>query len=84
METSDFTGRVLDRFSREITDLVFLSVQNDPELMHEYLALVSQKGHDVVNRSLGRAVKARFGLENLPTREGTPRSTLIKSHREFQ
>lgn len=83
METNDFTKRVLDLFCREITDMVFLSVQNDPDLMHEYLALVSEKGHDVVNRSLGRAVKARFGLENLPTREDAPRSTLIKSHQEF-
>lgn len=83
MEVSEFTKHVLDRFALEITDLVFLSVQNEPELMHEYLALVSEKGHDVVNRGLGKAVRTRFGLENLPTREGTPRSTLIKSHQEF-
>lgn len=83
METSSFTTEVLDRFSREITDLVFLMVQNDPTLMDKYLTLVGEKGKDVVNRSLGRAIKTRFALDNLPTREEAPHSTLIKSHQEF-
>lgn len=84
MEMNEFTKHVLDRFALEITDLVFLTVQNDPELMHEYLALVGETGYEAVNRGLGKAVKARFCLDNLPTREGAPRSTLIKSHQEFR
>lgn len=83
MDTNTFITTVLNRFSQEITDEVFLMIQNDRELMHMYLTLISKNDQGSVNRSLGKAVKARYGLDNLPTREDNPRSSLIKSHQEF-
>ena len=83
MELSEFNEEVLGRFSREITDLVFLMVQDDRELMQMYLAMVESKGKGSVNRSLGKAIKARYSLENLPSREDEPESSLISSHQEF-
>lgn len=83
MDLNEFANEVLDRFSQEITDLVFLMVQDNHGLMQEYLAAVSDKGKGTVNRSLGKAIKTRFSLENLPMRESAPKSTLIKSHQEF-
>lgn len=83
MDLNEFVNEVLDRFSQEITDQVFLMVQDDRELMQKYLAAVSDKGKDTVNRSMGKAIKTRFALENLPMREAAPVSTLIKSHQEF-
>ena len=35
-----FTKKVLDRYSNEITDQVFLFIQNDRELMRDYLGLL--------------------------------------------
>ena len=83
MELSEFNEEVLKRFSLEITDLVFLMIQEDRDLMQMYLAAVGNKGKGAVNRSLGKAIKARFKLDNLPTREDSPRSSLISSHQEF-
>ena len=83
MELSEFNDEVLKRFSLEITDLVFLMIQDDREMMQMYLAAVSSNGKGTVNRSLGKAIKARFKLENLPTHEARPRSSLISSHQEF-
>ena len=51
--------------------------------MLKYLVAVGDKGKDTVNRTLGKAIKTRFALENQPTREAVPMSTLIKSHQEF-
>lgn len=77
-----FASKVLDRFSKEITDQVFLMIENDRELFQEYLRLVSNESLDVVNRNIGKLVKERYKLKNL-TRKKQPKSKLIKSHQEF-
>ncbi len=82
--TTVFAEKVLARFAQLITDEVFLLIQNDRGLMHEYLRLVQSEGLDTVNQWIGRSVKARFQLENLPERQGAPRSTLIQSHQMFK
>jgi len=83
MELSEFNDEVLNRFSAEITDLVFLMIQDDRDMMQMYLGVVGDKGKGTVNRSLGKAIKARYSLDNLPTRENEPLSSLISSHQEF-
>lgn len=83
MSLQSLLDEVLDRFAKEITDQVFLMIQDDRELMQKYLAAVSEHDLGSVNRAIGKAVKARFQLENLPTRETEPLSTLIKSHQEY-
>ena len=84
MAIKRFADEVLSKFSKEITDQVFLSIQNDRELMHEYLRLVSKEGIDSVNQQLGKAVKSRFKLSNSDSRQDDPKSMLIKSHQEFE
>ena len=83
MALDGFIEEVLDAFSKEITDQVFLMIQDDRDLMQKYLEAVAESGRDTVNRAIGKAVKARFKLENLPTRETEPISTLIQSHQEY-
>ncbi len=83
MELSEFNEVVVSRFSREITDLVFLLIQDERDLMQLYLDAVGEKGQGAVNRSLGKAIKTRYNLENLTTRESEPVSSLISSHQEF-
>ncbi len=84
MPIKKFADEVLSKFSKEITDQVFLSIQNDRELMHEYLRLVSKNGIDTVNQQIGKAVKNRYKLSNSDSRQDVPKSTLIKSHQEFE
>lgn len=78
----NFTKKTLDRFSREITDQVFVFIQNDRELMHDYLNLLSNHNLKNLNSSIAKAVKARYGLTN-KTRKGIPKSSLIQSYEEF-
>ncbi len=80
---TDFTNEVLDRFSEEITDQVFLLIENDRDLFQRYLRLVSDTKLDTVNQTIGKLVKDRYNLHNLNTRENEPKSKLIKSHQEF-
>ncbi|GAB4284285.1 MAG: hypothetical protein Kow0029_30830 [Candidatus Rifleibacteriota bacterium] len=79
-----FSDEVLGRFLAQITDEVFLLIQNDRDLMQKYLKMCDSKGHEVVNRFIGKQVKNRFKLENLPLRNDSPKSTLIQSHQIFE
>ena len=84
MSINKFADKVLDEFSKEITDQVFLSIQNNRELMHEYLRLISTNTIDTVNQRIGKAVKDRYKLTNSDSRQDNPKSVLIKSHQEFE
>lgn len=80
---SDFTENVVNTFSKRITDEVFIMIQNDKNLMYEYLKMVEENGLQVVNQHIGKKIKSRFNLENGLSRNEIPLSTLIKSHQEF-
>ena len=84
MTLQEYSDKLLSKFSKEITDQVFLSIQNDRELMHEYLRLVSANTIDSVNQQIGKAVKDRYKLSNSDSRQDDPKSMLIKSHQEFE
>lgn len=83
-DIAGFNEKVLNAFSKRITDEVFLMIQNDRELMQDYLKVVGAETKETVNRSLGKAVKHRFKLTNEMTRAHDPRSLLILSHQEFE
>lgn len=80
----NFTTLVLERFSAEITDNVFLLIQNDHNLMASYLSLVQEKGVLAVNTTIGKAIKSKYALANQNARQVNPKSTLIKSHQIFE
>jgi hypothetical protein len=82
-EISDFVDTVVSSFSESITDYVFLMIQDDRELMQEYLRLISDTKLDTVNQQIGKKVKERFNLTKAPRRQDSPRSNLIKSHQIF-
>jgi hypothetical protein len=79
---NNFAEKVIDLFSKEITDQVFLMIENDKFLFQEYLRLVSDTKLDTVNQIIGKKVKERYKLHNL-TRRDRPKSKLIKSHQKF-
>jgi len=83
MQLHDLSESVLSKFAQSITDAVFQFIQNDKELMSEYLRSVEKNGLDATNRHLGKAIKTRFYLENDTQRMDATQSTLIKSHQIF-
>lgn len=79
MTTEEFAQKVIDKFNEELTDLIFQYIENDAELMHDYLRLVSDKDLDTVNKALGRKIKEKFDVDNLE-RNTNPKSKLIQSY----
>lgn len=63
----------------DITDHVFEVIQHDRDLMQAYLKVVSEKGRDTTNKTIGKYVKNRLKLTNLD-RSDDPESTLILSY----
>jgi hypothetical protein len=81
-DINTFTKKTLDRFAKEMTDQVFVFIQKDRELMHDYLMLLSKHNLKNLNSTIAKAVKKRFVLTN-KINKGTPKSTLIQSYEEF-
>jgi hypothetical protein len=78
----DFTDKVISQKNKSITDEIFLLIQNDKDLMQEYLNLVEKNTLGDVNRQIGKRIKESYRLTN-DERNKEPSSTLIKSYQEF-
>jgi hypothetical protein len=83
MEVKEFADKVISIKNKKLTDEVFLLVQNDHELMKEYLELVHLHGVQAVNSQIGKQVAQRYGLTKDEGRNHEPESTLILSHQVF-
>lgn len=84
MTPAQFAESVISSFNKRITNQVFLGIQNNPHLMHEYLKVVSEHGVQGVNMAIGRAVKDAYHLSDMNDREDEPTCTLIQSHQMFE
>ncbi|MBT7789180.1 MAG: hypothetical protein HN757_09920 [Calditrichaeota bacterium] len=76
---TEFNKKVINEFVESITDRVFLMIEDDKDLMAEYLRLISDNTLNAVNTSLGLAVKELLKLENIEIEE-EPDSFLIRSY----
>lgn len=52
-----FIQKVLEKFTKQITDQVFLMIQNDRDLYIEYCNQCHSQDKNKLNRDLGKAVK---------------------------
>ena len=78
----NFEEKALKQFTTEITDLFFLYIENDEDLMHDYLRVIGRECDlDTTNKKLGEAVKGWFKLENGEINR-EPMSKLIESYTE--
>lgn len=83
----NFIDRVFKNFTEEITDRIFLFIQEDTNsLLQEYLDLISktENGRQVLNSSIGEKVNDYFNLKNIVDQngdkiKGSPKSFLIKT-----
>lgn len=86
-EVSSFMESALPRFEEkienEITDLFFLFVQSDKELMKMYLDTVAASGNlQAVNSQISRLLASRFQLVSTGNKKENPHSNLIQSYSE--
>jgi hypothetical protein len=81
---AEIAARAVARLNKRITNEVFLTIQNDGELMHDYLKAVEEHGLDSVNQQIGKHVKTAYHLTNMNDREVDPSCTLIQSHQKFE
>jgi len=84
MTADEIAQYAIARLNKRITNEIFLIIQNDRELMHEYLLAVESNQLKTVNQQIGKAVKAAYGLVNADEREDNPSCTLIQSHQIFE
>jgi hypothetical protein len=71
--------KVINAFTRRITDEIFLFMEGSPELLREYKAVVKRYSSHSVNAALGKMICVAYGLENL-TVETKPDSPLLKKY----
>lgn len=62
-----------------ITDLVFLEIQNNQKLLEEYRSIGKKIGFILANQYIGKLIKNYWNLENLG-RYSNPQSKLIDSY----
>ena len=82
MNINQFTQKAIDKFTVDITDKMFLLIQNDRELMQDYLNLLGDNKRHIVNSSIAKAIKEKFNLDNIGESQ-TPESILIKTFEQF-
>ena len=83
----DFCDKLFTAFEKQITDNIFCFIQNDKELMKDYLDLVAKQGNlGVVNSQIAQKIAQRYGMNNTG-KESVPNSNLcklqIKNHHFF-
>jgi hypothetical protein len=79
MGANEYAGQVVDHFIREITGHVFLSIEQDDEIMRDYMTNVDRYGLHAVNMAIGLKIKERLSLDN-DGENTSPKSRLIKSY----
>ena len=84
MTSKEIAQQAIRKMNKQITNEIFLIIQNDRELMHEYLRVVEESGLDTVNQTIGKEVKSSYQLVNIDDREDNPDCTLIQSHQKFE
>lgn len=78
-KTEEIADKALQLMIENITDNVFMVIQEDRGLMQQYIEQVIANGRDNVNQTIGKYIKNRLKLTNLG-RDNDPASSLITSY----
>ena len=84
MTPIEIAQEAIGKMNKQITNEIFMIIQNNRELMYEYLRAVEANGLDSVNQMIGKEVKIAYQLTNIDDREDNPSCTLIQSHQKFE
>ena len=84
MKPREIAQKAIGKMNKQITNEIFMIIQNNRELMYEYLRAVEANGLDSVNQIIGKEVKIAYQLSNIDDREDNPSCTLVQSHQKFE
>ena len=79
MSANEYAEQVVNDFITDITDYIFLSIEQDDEKMRNFMTNVNRFNLDTVNKAIGLKIKERLNLENDGENQ-KPKSRLIKSY----
>jgi hypothetical protein len=79
MNLTEYVDKVVNNFIKDITDHLFLSIEQDDDVMREYMTNVNRFEKDAVNMAIGLRIKERLNLENIGENK-KPKSRLINSY----
>lgn len=84
-QLDDFKKKVVDSFTTQLTDKVFLMIQNDRDLMKEYLSIIEKSNSlSYINSEIAKEIKKRYNLDNLGEKNESPKSFLIQGYELFK
>ena len=84
MNTNEFMQKAVPQFKEQLTDIFFTFVQNDRELMKDYLDTVdSESSLKYVNSHIAQQLAKEFSLSN-KHEKGDPGSNLIQSYSKLK
>ncbi|MCK9583055.1 MAG: hypothetical protein M0Q46_05565 [Endomicrobiales bacterium] len=77
----EIANKAIEKMNRKLIDEVFLIIQNDRELISNYLYAVGGNKLGEVNMAIARQIGRAYGLKGVEKkRNDKPSCTLIKSH----
>ncbi|MDR2595934.1 MAG: hypothetical protein LBC76_01305 [Treponema sp.] len=79
MNLDQCAEQIVNQFITDITDHLFVSIEQDDNKMREYMLYVRDYDLDNLNRAIGKKIKEKLSLENGEENE-KPKSRLIKSY----
>jgi len=79
MSVSEYANQIVEKFIENITDNVFLFIEQNKDLKLEYDSNVKLYGKNAVNTSIGKNVKKLLSLGNT-NKNKNPKGTSIKSY----
>jgi len=82
-DIGNFMNKVFEQFNTQITDEIFCFIENDRELLHEYLKLLETNKLNVLNSNIAKRIKEKYDLKNQFKEEKEPKSKLIQSYQKF-
>lgn len=79
MNVDDFAEEVIRGFVRDITDHIFIYIQNDTKLLRDYMSLYNDHNLKQVNPRIGQKVKEILKLDD-DGENKEPKSGLITKY----
>ena len=79
MEQKEYVKKIVGEFIREITDNLFLYIEQDDERKREYMTNINRFGVQSINMALGAEIGEVLHLEGDGTNTN-PKSSLIKNY----
>lgn len=84
MEIKDFTEKVFEKFNKQMTDEIFYFIENDRELLHDYLLLLNKHELNVLNSNIAKRIKEKYSLKSIEVSKEETKSKLIQSYTKFE